>query len=145
MDLRIAINSMGADLSKIIEEKLIKNNYPKCYGNMIPPTLMKVVDIDSELITSVTGSTEEEEIHDKDLKKYLEESSLSEPEIQKFIENRCLTKKGANDIEAYKLTIAEEYVTKIVECHQCPFIDTCTKLTEHFLSVIYLQENMQGD
>ncbi len=140
MNVKFKINTVGTNLAELIEAKLIGHKLPRCFGNMIPPTLYQVIDIDDDVIFGIKESLDPEEIIESEVKDHLDLQDTSK-EVHEYLEGKCLTKAGVESIEKYKDGLAEDYTSKIVGCSNCSFIDSCSKLTEHFLNIIQIQEN----
>lgn len=135
MDIRVDLGAVGTDLGQLIEAKLDERSLPKCLGNMIPPMLSKVMDVDDKEIFGLTESLKDEETVKIDMMKFVISDNIDKTKIS-------LTKSGLEKIERTKIDLANIYVNRLDKCVTCPVTDVCNKLTQNYLKIISLNEKV---
>ncbi len=62
MKITFDLNSTGKKLSELVNDKLRKEKLPTCIGNMCPPLVPNLIDIDSEDIFKLKKSVPKENV-----------------------------------------------------------------------------------
>ena len=137
MEIRVNLSAVGTDLGTIIEAKLAERQLPGCLGNMIPPILSKLLDVENTEILAKTLSLKDEEKVIADMKELVIASSVD-------ISDMSLTKIGLEKLENTKIHLATVYADRLSKCVTCEIVDVCNKLTTNYLKVVEL-ENKKGE
>lgn len=132
MEIRINLGAVGTDLGTIIEAKLSERQLPECLGNMIPPILSKLLDVDSTEIFEKTESLKDEEKAEANMKELVVASSAD-------ISDMSLTKAGLEKLENTKIHLSTVYAERLNKCVSCPLTDVCNKLTQNYLKIVELE------
>jgi len=130
---QIHVDAVGPTLDSLIEENLEKANLPSCLGNMIPPIMIRMIEVEDHEFFSAKHKIPPQEIAMEDI------SSL----LATTIENSdfVLTKKGLDKIQEYKKDRASLYTQHLIKCSNCKVQDLCYKLTTNYLKLINLETN----
>jgi len=133
--MKVIVNVDG--ILPVLDDMIIKGleqeGYPTCLGNMIPPLLMRKIEVDEEKVLKVKGLTPTTEIVLEDV------SQVVESNVD-IVNNRVMTQEGIDYINEYKTNRAEMYVKQLVKCISCEYVDTCYKLTTTYLTLISIEE-----
>jgi len=140
--IKINVNAIGTSIESYIEKYLKDKKIPSCFGNMIPPLLLHEMDYDIEDILCVTKNTPPENIDPTVLSKLIVKATGKLP-VPSYLSKYALHINGAMKIEQHKKDLAKKYVQKIIRCIDCKYIDTCSKLTLHYISTLKLIERMR--
>ena len=132
MEVRVNLSAVGTDLGTIIEAKLGERQLPGCLGNMIPPILSKLLDVEDTEIFAKASSLKDEEKAEADMKELVVASSTD-------VSDMSLTKVGLEKLENTKIHLATVYADRLNKCVSCPLVDVCNKLTTNYLKVVELE------
>jgi hypothetical protein len=133
MDIRINLAAVGMNLGSLIEAKLEERKLPACLGNMIPPMLSKIVDIDDKEVIALTESLKDEEKVEADMMRFIISDNIDKTKVS-------LTKEGLEKIEQSKIELVNRYVNRLNNCVTCSLADTCNKLTQNYLNLIAIEK-----
>jgi hypothetical protein len=134
MNILINIDAVGDSTNDIVDKSLHSEDIKPCFGNMIPPLLERMVEIDDEEILAITKSQPEENFDTTvDLKNLIVLSNSP-------YEDKSLTIAGRTKIEKFKYGRVSAYITQLKLCKSCEDVDVCDKLTRNYLTLISLEK-----
>ena len=136
MQIKVNVDMLGATMGEHIEGKLGVAGYPPCLGSMIPPVISRQVPFNDLEILIAKEAVSEKEIAISDLSNIIDADST-------YYQGKVMTQKHVDHIENYKCDRADKYVEHVVECCNCNYTDVCNKLTENYLKVLAIQENIK--
>jgi len=136
MNVLIKSEKTGVAVDALIRKKLKDKKLPECLGNMSPPLVSNVVEVE-DTVFKVKGSIPEENIvlsrvHDIVVYRKYD----TDIKYNRYI----LDINGEQLIENTKEEAASSYVDHLVACSTCKWVDLCNKLTGHYLQTIKLLE-----
>lgn len=149
MKVSINIDKIGKGLDAMIIEELENNKLPPCLGNMTPPLLSRVINVDDSIVFKPKSSVPDEQVIRKAseiIVKDVDDVHQVDPKFLNDIEgvDLVLTKEGLDYIEDYKEKRAHQYVEHVSGCLTCELIDVCYKLTKNFLALVRLEGLFKG-
>jgi hypothetical protein len=116
----------GPSLEERISALLKENKLPECLGNMSPPIISKIVNIDVDTILKHRKSIPKENIADS-----LRGDAL--------LSDMIIDNEGIDYLKNIKETMAKAYVDKIIKCTTCQYCVLCDRLTTHYLNTINME------
>jgi len=139
MKVKVNLDLFGS-VDEQIELELGKSSIPSCLGNMCPPLISSIVDIDSELLLAKKESMPEEnfsKINPSDI-------FASERDCEIFPDFGVSVPGEARLRELREKSI-DKYVSRLKKCAApCKYMDLCHKLTTHYLNTIKLYSECGG-
>ena len=137
MEIRVDLGVVGTDLGQLIEAKLDERKLPKCLGNMIPPMLSKVMDVEDSEILALTASLKDEEklTEEINMQRFVVSGNIDKTKVS-------LTKVGLEKVEHTKIDLANIYVRRLSACVTCEVAGVCNQLTQNYLKIISLNEKV---
>ena len=132
MKVTFKLNSIGKNLSELINDKLSKEKLPICIGDMSPPLVPAAIDIEVENIFKLKSSVPQENIVESDIGKLIV-PSINMMDHSQYV----LDINSSMEIENTKESLASQYVERIKKCAApCKYIELCNMLTTHYLATI---------
>jgi len=134
--ITINIDAIGESLDSLVEKQLIEHDLPKCFGNMVPPILLRIMSMEDTEILKPRGSVTIDQI----AVEHIDELVIG-TEAKEQIKNTdlVLIKDAEEEINEYKKNRAAKYVNQLVDCASCPCVDVCDKLTKNYLKFIEIE------
>jgi hypothetical protein len=129
MKIKIKVDELEPTLDSLIKEELARMGLPTCFGNMVPPILKRIIDVDIESVFEERELTPQEQIKQNDVLSFVAGDSFVARE-------KVLTQKGIDFINAYKKERMNTYVQQLAKCASCEFQNVCYRLTDNYLKVI---------
>lgn len=136
MRIKINVDCVGKPINEIVGEKLKEKNLPSCIGNMTPPIVPMVVEMDAEKVIKPQADIPADNIVSSDLSNVV----LDLPESLK---NYALDADGAQHIMGHKEVTSSEYANHIANCVDCEHKELCDRLTYYYLTTIRILENFR--
>ena len=129
MKIKINLDSVDESIDTLVKNNLKNQSIPECFGNMSPPLLSSVIDVDVSVLLRHKKEIPADNLVSVDLTKLLVEEN-------KLYKDFMLDINGYMYIKSYKEKIVTEYVNHIKKCMSCKCIDLCDKMTSHYLATI---------
>jgi hypothetical protein len=129
MKISIKVDELEPTLDSLIKEELERLGLPPCFGNMVPPILKRIIDVDIESVFAERELTPLDQIKKNDVLSFVAGDCF-------VARQKVLTQKGIDLINTYKKERTTTYVTQLARCASCEFQNVCYKLTDNYLKVI---------
>jgi len=142
MKVSINIDKVGGGLDKLIMDKLSEKELPSCLGNMTPPLLSRIINVDDSIVFKPKSSVAKEQVIENAAAIVVTRIDDLDDDLKGT--DLVLTKEGLDYIEDYKERRAQEYVDHVSNCVACDLIDICYKLTKNFLTLVRLEGIFKG-
>jgi len=137
MKITINLDAIGESVDFLIKEKLKKLNLPTCLGNMSPPLISNMLDIEDMSLFCEGDIIPPENIVMNNISFLIEDTHILKSD---YIKDLVLDINGKNKIEAFKERLSTDYVNKLLKCTTCDYKELCNQLTTHYLKTIFLKE-----
>lgn len=135
MKVEIKIDALNPKLDSLIEKGLEEAGLPSCLGNMIPPIMVRMIEVEDAEFFSNRNTISPQEIGMEDTSKLVR--------LPMTNTNMVLTIEGLKKLQEYKESRAKVYIEHIKKCSNCDKVDLCYKLTTNYLKMISLELNNQ--
>jgi len=136
MKVTVNVDAVGTSLDTLVEQYLTELSIPVCFGNMIPPILLRTIVIDDIELFKPRGSVSSDAVAIEHIEDCIV-GAESKDRIRKS--DLILTKEGEAEILEYKKGKAAKYVEQLVRCQSCDLIDICDRLTKNYLKFIEVE------
>jgi hypothetical protein len=136
MKVTVNIDVIGETLDTLVEQRLAEAALPICFGNMVPPILVRTMLMEDTEILKPKGSIPADQVA-REVVNDIIVGADSREKIEKT--ELVLTNDAAEEIQEYKKSRAEKYVKQLVDCSNCSFEDVCYKLTKNYLKFIEIE------
>lgn len=136
MKVIVDIDAVGQKLDVLVERALAEAALPTCFGNMVPPILVRTMSMEDTEILKSKGSIPADQVAIE-----VTSNIIVGKEEKEKIKNTdlVLTKDAVEEINEYKKDRAERYVKQLVQCSNCTYTDVCDRLTKNYLKFIEIE------
>jgi hypothetical protein len=136
MKVIVDIDAIGLKLDSLVEQRLAEEGLPICFGNMVPPILVRTLSMEDTEVLKPKGSIPADQVA-VEVVNDIVVGAESKEKIRKT--DLVLTKVAAEEINEYKKDRAERYVKQLVGCSNCNLVDVCDRLTKNYLKFIEVE------
>ncbi len=143
MKVQVTIDAIGDEINSLIKDKLKKRGLPECLGDMCPPIISSIAEMEDTSLFSDKKMTPPENIVMDNILPLLSKEIKAGGglnNVYNWTRDFVLNVDGERTLRAYKESLSDRFVNKISGCIACNFRDTCDQLTTHYLRTIYLKE-----
>lgn len=137
MQIKINVDEVRRTTNDHIEELFAQQGFPVCLGSMVPPIISKQAMFPINKILEEKAAVVSKNVEHSELKHIVDSDEI-------HYRNKVLTVSGADLIERHKKERAEKYTEQVMRCCSCNFTDVCSKLTENYLRVLAIQEEISS-
>ena len=145
MKVSVNIDAIGDDINSLVRDKLRERGLPECLGNMCPPIVCSVAELEDTSIFSNRKTTPPENIVMSSVLPLLNrkgKANLDSNSMYTMVKDLVLDVNGEKLIKAHKEDLSDLLVDKLQRCVNCKYTEICNQLTTHYLKTIYLKETL---